>query len=361
MHDIRDLCCQCAKLYVETRKLLGNPFSQYLPKKKEIHIPTLKIEKFDPGNTGNLLLEIGTEEMPDGIIEETIKQLHQLTKTFLDKLSLSHENITVDATPRRLVIFVEKLTEGIKGSSSEIKGPPLSVIFDQKGDLSAQGIGFFKKQGFAITTLKEITTSSTPLYSKDNAYLYFNKITEDISTLEILHKELPQFLSTITFKKTMRWAQEPFTFSRPIRHIIALFDNKQIPFSIASVISGKTTYAHRQLKEHKKVAITTASTFYDQLRENQVIISVDERKKSIIRQLDAIEEKTKFKTIEREKVTHKVLFLTEAPHLEYISFDEKYLALPRELLVSLMIEHQKYFPMENSEGKINVNICCHPR
>lgn len=309
----------------------------------------------------DLLFEIGVEELPHGFIPGAISQLVEKTKVLLNGEHLASSEIRSFSTPRRLAILITGLPESQTDREIFKKGPLLKAAF-QNGALAPAGKGFLKSFGIETLAEKDLVDADTVPAKKDGAYfktengqtfLYGFQFVRGKKTVAILAEKLPELIASLEFPKSMRWAEFEFPFARPIRWILALFGSEVVPFTIAGIHSGNATYGHPQFfHRNEKVSLAKPADYAEALRKKNVLADSDERRDSILKQIAAIEKKNGVKLLETEKVVPLVRDLTEWPHLVLASFDESFLRLPREVLISEMVEHQKYFPVEDASGKL---------
>lgn len=289
--------------------------------------------------SSNVLFEIGIEELPARFIDEAEKQLLDRTTKWLREKNIQFEAMKTFATPRRLAVMIENIAEKQEVVKEEVRGPQMKIAQDEEGNWSKAAIGFVKGQG---KNTEDIYTKEM----KGQTYIFVEKVSEQKATKEIL-PEFKQIISSIPFPQTMRWGSGSFRFARPIRWIVALYNDEVIPFDVANVTSSNTTRGHRFLGS--EVTLTSPSEYEQALEENFVIVNPMKREKLIVEQLKALEEKAKF-TIEMDKeLLNEVRNLVEYPQAFYGSFDEAYLAIPEEVLITSMKEHQRYFPVKNKE------------
>jgi glycyl-tRNA synthetase beta chain len=275
------------------------------------------------------LLEIGAEEIPDWMIEPALKQLGELFTAALEEHRLSGKVTAVDATPRRLVLRADGLLSGQPDEVKSIAGPPVSA-----GPGAAQG--FAKKMGVALA---DIQTVSTP----KGEYYNFSKAVAGRKTVDVLSEILPGLITKLYFPKTMFWTGKGGPrFIRPIRWLVALLGDTVVPFELAGVKSGNITRGHRRLGS-SSISVTV-SNFEDQLKHNFVVLSAAERRQRIEAGLDA--------NVKRdEALLNTLVYLTEFPTPIRGTFDPAYLALPQEILSTVMRHHQRYFSVEKN-GKL---------
>jgi glycyl-tRNA synthetase beta chain len=277
------------------------------------------------------LLEIGTEEIPDWMIIPALNNLQDMFQVLLDQHALGGRVTSVDATPRRLVLRAENLVERQLDTEEIVSGPPKSAG-------AGAAAGFAKKMG---TTPDQLGTVAGP----KGDYFAITKRTQGQPTGAILARELPNLILKIQWPKTMVWnGKGTERFIRPIRWLVALLDDKVVPFEIGGVRSGNTTRGHRVLGK-ASIPVTIAN-FSQQLKANGVILSADERRERIESGIAAWRAKPD------PDLLHTLVYITEFPTPILGSFDPGYLDLPQEVLVTVMRHHQKYLSVEDAEGKL---------
>jgi glycyl-tRNA synthetase beta chain len=273
------------------------------------------------------LLEIGTEEIPDWMIPNALENLLLL----FEKLALPHESVTLDATPRRLVLRVDGLPERQADSEERVLGPAKSAPLQAVA-------GFARKHGIGPENL---VVESTP----KGEYYTFTKKIEGRRTRDILAEALPGIILGIYFPKTMYWtARNGPRFIRPIRWLVALLGEETVPFEIAGVRSGNLTAGHRSLGARE--VVVTPADYVERLRDHYVILSAEERRVRIQSQVATLRVKSDPALLET------LVYLTEFPTPITGSFDPQFLELPEEVLVTVMRHHQKYFSVEDANGKL---------
>jgi glycyl-tRNA synthetase beta chain len=274
-----------------------------------------------------LLLEIGTEEIPDWMIPGALESLHML----FEKISVPHETVRLDATPRRLVLRAEGLPARQEDREERVLGPAQSA--------PAQAVaGFARKQGVRPEALAIETTPKGVYYS-------IVKKIPGRRTIDILAESLPGLILEIYFPKTMYWTGKGGPrFIRPIRWVVALLGGEVVPFEVAGVRSGALSAGHRRLGS-PDIAIGIGD-YERRLRDHYVILSAEERREKIRRELAGIRVKPDNALLET------LVYITEYPTAITGSFDPQFLDLPEEVLVTVMRHHQKYFSVMDAEGKL---------
>ena len=273
------------------------------------------------------LLEIGAEEIPDWMIPGALESLRLL----FEKLGIPHESARLDATPRRLVLRAEGLPAKQADSEERVLGPAKSA--------PPQAVaGFARKQGAAP---EDLAIEATP---KGEYYSFLKKV-PGRRTKDILAEALPGLILQISFPKTMYWTGKGGPqFIRPIRWIVALLGEEIVPFELAGVRAGALTSGHRRLGA-REIAVTIAD-YEQRLRDHYVILSAEERRNKIRNELAGTRVKPDPALLET------LVYLTEYPTAITGSFDPQFLELPEEVLITVMRHHQKYFSVEDTEGKL---------
>ncbi len=273
------------------------------------------------------LLEIGTEEIPDWMIPAALESLRLL----FEKLNIPHDSVTLDATPRRLVLRAEGLPVRQADSEERVLGPAKSAPPKALA-------GFARKHGVAPEAL---TVESTP----KGDYYTFVRTVAGRATRDILAEALAGIILQIAFPKTMYWTGKGGPrFIRPIRWMVALLGDEVVQFEIAGVRSGAVTSGHRRLGAGA-IPVTTAD-YERRLRENHVILSAEERRNRIREGMTGVRVKPD------AALEETLAYLTEYPTPLVGSFDAEFLALPEEVLVTVMRHHQKYFSVADEHGKL---------
>ncbi|HSX04436.1 MAG TPA: glycine--tRNA ligase [Rhabdochlamydiaceae bacterium] len=352
---IRDLARLIAMEYLSVREALGFPLLQK-GKKTAKKAPLKKLPKtFDPYRKQDFLLEIGSEQLPATFVPIGLHSLENKMKELLKKSGLEYDAIFVYGTPRRIAISVRGLNEGVPEKEEKRRGPALSSAFDSHGNLTPQGQGFIKSLGMEHVSLEKVRANKVKGLEvqmlKEQEYLFATYKEKGLSIYQIFSEELPKLILNLDFPKKMRWGNLEISYPRPIHWILCLYGEKEVPFELGDVISGRTTYGHAQLSD-KKILIKKASDYLPALKKNKVLADVEKRKQFILDQLAKLEKTLKGKALMQERVLQEVLFLTEWPQLTYGTFSTEFLKAPQEVLMLEMVQHQRYFPLANAQGKL---------
>ncbi len=288
----------------------------------------------------DLLLEIGLEEMPAHVVTPSRIQLEEKVIKFLDEHHLDYETVQSFATPRRLAVKVTAIPEKQADVEEEVKGPAKKIALDAEGNWSKAAQGFVRGQG--------VTTEDIVFKELNGVeYVYVTKFTKGQSAKEVLTK-LNDVITSLTFPVTMHWANYDFEYIRPIHWIVALLDDEVIPFKVLEVTTGQTSRGHRFLGDD--VTFQHANEYETKLKEQFVVVQPNERKQMIVDQANALAAEKNWQLALDEGLLEEVTNLVEYPTAFVGSFDEKYLSVPDEVLVTSMKEHQRYFEVRNDQG-----------
>lgn len=292
--------------------------------------------------SNNVLFEIGLEELPARFIDDAENQLYKKTNDWLKELRIDFATITSFSTPRRLAVLIKGIAAEQTNIQEEVRGPSEKIAIDEQGEWSKAAIGFTKGQG----------KTTNDIYIKDvkgTSYIFVEKHITGEPTTELL-PSFKKVIESIQFKQNMRWGEGTFRYARPIRWLVALYNDQVIPFQIANVETNQTTYGHRFLG--KEITLNSPLEYQDQLRENFVIADPREREQLIISGARELESKEGFQIEIEEELLEEVRNLVEYPTVFYGSYDEKYLNLPTEVLITSMKEHQRYFPVKAADDTL---------
>lgn len=290
----------------------------------------------------DLLLEIGLEEMPARFVTDSINQLASKVEKWLEEKKVPHGGISAFSTPRRLAVLVKDVSETQEDIHEEAKGPARKIAQNEAGEWSKAAVGFSRGQGMDVDDIyfKEINGIE---------YAHVNKFIKGAETASIL-PELKDIAESLTFPKNMRWADRDMRYVRPIKWIMALFGQDVIPFEIAGVPASNWTLGHRFLGE--KVELTEPAEYEKSLLGQFVLVNAEERKSGIRSQIERLAEENNWVITVDEDLLEEVTNLVEYPTALFGKFEEEFLEIPEEVLITSMKEHQRYFPVKSAEGKL---------
>lgn len=290
----------------------------------------------------NLLLEIGLEELPARFVTTSMNQLGEKIQKWLTEKAIAFGEVQLFSSPRRLAVLVQNVAEAQQDIEEEAKGPAKKIALDAEGNWSKAAIGFTKGQGMSTEDIyfKEI---------KGVEYAHVNKFIKGQPTKELLI-ELQGIITGMTFGKNMRWGNHDLRFVRPIKWLIALFGQDIIPFSITDVQTDRQTKGHRFLGS--QITIKEPMEYEKALEKQFVIVNPDIRRNMILTQIKELEAKNNWIIPVDEDLLEEVNNLVEYPTVLFGSFEEEFLDLPSEVLITSMKEHQRYFPVKDQEGNL---------
>lgn len=292
----------------------------------------------------SLLLEIGTEELPASYIAPALSQLKDLAIKKFQQLRIDFEEFKTWGTPRRLTLYGLKLAEMQKEQVLEITGPPRRVGYDKNGKLTRAGEGFLRRYSAYPEELKIKNTER-------GEFICLLQKKSGNSTASLLPSLLPEFITALSFPKSQRWGDSEIRFARPLRWILALWGEETITFQIDNIVSGNKTYGLRFLSSNT-IVIHHAEDYEELLREKLVIVDPEKRKESIGNQIQQIARENKACVREDPALLETVNYLVEYPTAFGGRFPAEYLSLPREVLITAMREHQRYFSLEDENGNL---------
>ena len=288
----------------------------------------------------DLLLEIGTEEVPAHFMPGILAQLKEKAGAKLAEMRLEYEDITTPGTPRRTTLLVKNLAESQTGAQSEYKGPSVSIAFDADGNPTKAAMGFARGKKVDVKDL----------VVKDG-YVYAVSKEEGKATATLLPEMLKDLIEGLTFPKNMRWGNLDFRFVRPLRWIVALFDTEVVDFTVANVKSGRVSRGHRFLSEGD-FTIARAGDYVADCEKAFIIVDQNKRRDMIKAQIEELAAQHGGHAEITEDLLEEVTYLVEYPTALCGTFEEKYLKLPKEAVITPMRDHQRYFPVLDKDNNL---------
>ena len=295
-------------------------------------------------SVNDVILEIGTEEIPSRFLSSMLATLKNLATEDLTQLRIPFKEVLTYATPRRLVLFISGMAEQQEDLVATFKGPAWSSAFDAIGNATRAAEGFAKSRGVAIEDLKEIDVDGV-------RYAAAEVREAGRSTMEMLPKLLPELISKLVFPKNMFWRSPAVRFARPIRWIVALAGKEVVPFTYGDVQSGRVTSGHRFMG-NKRIEIADTAEFLDKLYDNYVILDQEKRKQKLLAGITSLEHEHDGIVELDPDLVEENLYLVEYPVPFLGTFDEQFLEIPQEVLTTSMKKNQKYFAVRTKEGKL---------
>ena len=288
----------------------------------------------------NLLLEIGTEEMPANIMSGVVDQLKALAASQFEDYRIAAENITIYATPRRLAVLVKDAADRQPDEEVKKRGPSIKAAFDADGNPTRAAQGFARGQHINPSELV-----------KEGEYTWAHVVHAGKKVEEVLPELFLSLITGLNFTRSMRWADEEAHFIRPVRWIVALCDKEIIPMEFAHVKSGNVSRGHRFLCK-EPVVISDPLSYQETMRHAFVIVDQDERREMIRTGLLAVADKLGGHVWHNADLLEEINYLVEYPTPLYGKIDDEFLKLPVPAVVTPMRDHQRYYPVRNEDGSL---------
>jgi len=337
--QMRDLARRVAETWLEQRKEQEYPLlkgdqesgNQVIRQKPDYPIPN---------HPGDFLLEIGVEELPASDLDSAIEQLKVNVPKLLDDLHLEHGAVSVSGTPRRLAVMVDSLATRQPDRADLVKGPPAERAFDKDGKPTPASIGFARKNGLEPSALE---------VREMDGGKYVVAVVKQVGrpTPEVLTGSLSGLVAGIKFDKSMRWNASGVAFSRPLRWLVALLGASVIPFEYAGLTAGRTTRGLRPYNS-PEIEIPGAEKYFEIIRKKGIVLDVEERKALIEAGVRELAASVKGEAIMPPELLAEVANLVEKPMPLLGGFEKEFLALPEDVLISVMKKHQRYFPIRRA-------------
>ncbi len=296
-------------------------------------------------STRDLLIELGTEELPPKALKKLISSFEASIKQGLEKAELSFTAIQSYAAPRRMAVVVNDLQVRQQDRMVERRGPAVSAAFDEDGNPTKAVQGFARSCGIEVDDLEKMETDK-------GAWLVFKQQQNGAETANLIPDILQQALNDLPIPKRMRWGDLPGEFVRPVHWLVLLFGDDVIPLELLGVTSGRDTYGHR-FHHPESIRIQSAQTYAPQLEtEGHVLVDMTARREAIHGQVLELATKLGGEAVLNEDLLDEVTGLVEWPVALSGSYDKRFLELPSEALISSMEEHQKYFAVRDKSGDL---------
>ncbi len=339
---MREMTRTIASAYVGQREALGYPLMKMAAKWPGAALQSAGEMPDAPTEAADVLIEIGVEEMPADDVAYAVRLAKASAPALFDELRLNHGGIEVFATPRRIVILAAQVSPRQRDEEFIAKGPPANRAFDSDGKPTRAAIGFARGKGVDVSDL----------HIKDlDGGTYVTAVVRNTGqpATEVLAKALPDFIAGFKFGKSMRWNGTGVAFSRPVRWIVALFGKVVIPLEFAGVGSGNVTCG---LRAHgsPKIEVDGWRGYEATLCRQGIILDSAGRLGAIRQQIETLATEIGGKVADDDALLAEVTNLVEAPTALLGKFDRDFLALPRDVLVTVMRKHQRYFALEDTDG-----------
>ncbi|HEX77548.1 MAG TPA: glycine--tRNA ligase subunit beta [Dehalococcoidia bacterium] len=346
---MRDLAREIAQAYLEQRERLEYPLLDAW--KPPSSAPSVLVEEVAEGEQAptvekaDLLLEIGSEELPVSDVAAVMEQLPELAKRMLEESRLEYEELIVTATPRRQVLYIKGLAGRQADAEQVIKGPPARVAYDEQGNPTKAAEGFARRQGVPVESLQRRQTEG-------GEYVFAVKVEPGQPTTRVLRDRLPHLIAGLHFEKTMRWNSDGVAYPRPLRWIVALFGDRVIPFQYARVVSGRATRGLR-MRGSPTLTLERAEDYWQVMTDEGIVVDRVERRRQVASQIAKLAASVDGRVPDDPALLDEVTDLVESPAALLGRFEEEYLSLPPEVLMTVMKKHQRYFPVvHRSTGEL---------
>lgn len=290
----------------------------------------------------DFLLEIGVEEMPARFLDPALAELKEATGRALAEHRLHCQEIKTYGTPRRLALYIKELAEAQEDLEKEVKGPALKAAFQPDGTPSKAALGFAKSQGVEVADLVRKPVGNTE-------YVFAVKRENGRPAAEVLATLAPTLIAALHFPKPMRWGDLEMRFARPIRWLVSLLGDTVVEFQFASCLAGRISSGHRFLAK-EPIVLENATQYVEKMRAAFVMVDSPERREEIQRQVRQLAVTGGGHIEADEELLDEVNNLVEYPTALLGRFDPSYLKLPKEVLVTLMREQQRYFPVLDADA-----------
>jgi len=298
---------------------------------------------------GELLLEIGTEEIPSDYFENGLRELRRLAESYLrDNRVQMKGGLDSYGTPRRLVLVGKAIAGKQEDTVQEMTGPPKKAAFDERGNPTKAAFAFAKRQGVSVDELQFLETPK-------GEYVYVKREIPGRPTKELLSEILPALIANIPWPKSMRWGSGVFSFVRPIHWVLALFNGETVAFEVAGVRSGNKTRGHRFMAP-EIMEVRNLQDYLEKMNKGSVIIDQRQREGAVEKAVIAAAKSVSGTAMGDPKLLSTVTNMVEFPSAICGTFDGVFLNLPDPVLTTAMKEHQRYFPIRDQEGRLMPNF-----
>ncbi len=342
---VRGIARLVAEAFYRQREEMGYPLLEAEKKEKKGTeaselASVMGIEK----EADDFLLEIGTEEVPARFVRPLLDGLKDGMARELEKHGIGYDDIRTFGTPRRLTLLVKGMASSQMPRKEIVYGPPRQVAFDKDGNPTKAAEGFARSQGVSLDSLQIMEKGK-------KEYVAVIKEEKGRPTFDVLPEILVNIITGLHQPKAMRWADMDLRFVRPLHWIVAMYGSNIVPFELEGIRSGNITRGHRFLSPDEAV-INHPDDYVALLERCSVIVDIDKRREMIESALYRLAEEAGGRVLMDRDLLDTVNFLVERPDPVLCEFSEEYLELPRELLVTVMKDHQKYFAVLKEDGSL---------
>ncbi len=292
----------------------------------------------------DFLLEIGTEEIPARFMDPALQQLREIAAADLSEKRIAYDQIRTYGTPRRLALYISRLADRQEAMTREVKGPALKAAYDDEGQPTKAALGFARSQGIDVKdfVVRQVGKAE-----------YVFAVTEEKGEAvpELLEELCPAWIRALNFPKPMRWGNHEMRFARPIHWLVALYGSEVISFKLEDLLSGRTTRGHRFLGS-QSIELSSSDEYVSKLELNYVIADPEKRQSMIEEQIEAIASENRAVVDADADLLREITYLVEYPTAFVGRIDPSFLELPRDVVITPMREHQRYFPLLTKSGEL---------
>ena len=341
---MREMTRTIAKQYLAQREALGYPLMKMANNWPGAESQQASEMPPAPAEAADVLIEIGVEEMPADDVDAALAQAKDAAPALFEELRLTHDGLDVFATPRRIAVIARDVAPRQADEEFVAKGPPADRAYDADGKPTRAALGFARGKGLDAADLK---------IAEMDGGRYVTALVRNAGqpSTEVLAEALPDFIAGLKFSKSMRWNTTDQAFSRPIRWIAALFGEAVIPIEFAGLVSRNITRGLRPFGS-AEIQLSDAASYRQACRQQGILLDMGERSAAIREQIDALAAKVAARVAHDDSLLAEVTNLVEAPTAFIGNFDPTYLELPRDVLVTVMRKHQRYFALEDADGRL---------
>jgi len=292
----------------------------------------------------DLLLEIGCENLPPASVQAAFEQLSSDAARRLGELRLPFESIYVTGSPRRLVLIVRSLAAVQTDKTELVTGPPVGKAYDENGEPTKAMLGFAKSRGVSVGRLRTVETER-------GEYVGFTRRLKTKKTAVLLKEIIPELIVGLRFPRVMKWERTGTRFARPIRWVVCLYGESVVRFTVAGVKSGDVTHIIPWLRR-ERYRVTDADHYLGVLRNAGLHVDHEERRRTIESLSQEAAESAAIQVIDDPGLVSELTFMLESPRVLMGEFDDAYLELPPEVVVTAMKAHQRYLALETESGRL---------
>ena len=295
-------------------------------------------------NKPELILEIGTEEMPSNLIADTLAQLSQVAGNVLSTRGLHFDSPSVQGLPQRLILHVPQIGANQEDHVEMLIGPPQKIGFDAEGRPTVAAIKFAEGAGVPLSDIQIVQ-------KEKGAYLAIEKKIKGERTAALLKTILPEIIATLIFPRSMHWNTSRVSFVRPIRWIMAIYNGKPIRFSYAGVASDSLSYG-RRLLDPIPFRVSDFESYRKELKKRFILIDPKERRQRIVSAIAQVAKEYGSEVQDNPELVEQAVFMVDFPKIVTGTFDPTFLQIPAEVIISVLKEHQGYFSLCSKQRRL---------